>query len=283
MKRFRLAALLCGAVCALSGPLAAEPLSFSATGCGPYTAEEEPLLERYVDLVNRDGKSAFLVHLGDVVTGKNKRWPESQYTKVANILRKSRLPVLVVLGDNEWNDQEDPVQALQFWDRNFRDFEAHWKPGIALAKQSVRKENFAFTSQGVLLVGLNIVGGRVHDAQEWQVRLQQDADWVKEQFTKHATDVRAAVLLAQARPTENHELFFRQLADACRTWKHPVLYLHADGHTWEVEKAWRAPNLLRVQTDQVGRNPPVLVTVTDDPHEPFVFDRRIGAVPPPQK
>lgn len=55
----------------------------------------------------------------------------------------------------------------------------------------------------------------------------------------------------------------------------PVLYLHADGHVWQVEKGWRAPNLLRVQTDQVRLNPPVLVTVTEDSDNPFLFDRRL--------
>ncbi len=120
---------------ALAMPVAAQELHFSATGCGPYATDEEPMLEHHVELVN-------------------------------------------------------------------------------------------------------IVGGKVHDSAEWQARLQQDADWV---------------------------------AELCKAWTKPVLYLHADGHVWEVEKAWRAPNLWRVQTDQVRLNPPVLVTVTEDPDHGFCF------------
>ena len=36
--------------------------------------------------------------------------------------------------------------------------------------------------------------------------------------------------------------------------------------------------MTRVQTDQVGRNPPVQITVTDDSEQPFVFDRRLAVV-----
>ncbi|MEQ1826823.1 MAG: hypothetical protein ABL921_12790 [Pirellula sp.] len=252
-----------------------QELHFSATGCGPYAPDEEPLMIRHMELVNRDGRSEFLVHLGDVVSGSKRRWPESQYITAANILKKSKKPTFVVLGDNEWNDLENPAEGLDFWNRHFRDFERHFPQVATVEKQTQRPENFAFVSKGVLILGLNIVGGKVHDKSEWATRLQQDADWVAEQFGKHATDVRAAVVLAQARPLPEHDLFFKQLVDQCRAWTKPVLYLHADGHVWQVEKGWRAPNLWRVQTDQVKLNPPVIVSVTEDSSNPFVFDRRL--------
>jgi hypothetical protein len=253
----------------------AQLLQFSATGCGPYAPEEEPLLERYIDLVNQDGRSAFLVHLGDIVTGAKRQWPESQYEKVAAILKKSKRPAFVVLGDNEWNDLDDPAQGLVFWNRHFRDFDRYYQLDFTLEKQPVRTENFAFVHHQVLVIGLNIVGGKVHDKAEWELRLQQDADWVAQQFAKHSSDAKAAVLLAQAKPTADQELFFQQLTSLCKTWSKPVLYLHADGHVWQLEKGWRAPNLWRVQTDQIKLNAPVLVSVLDDPSNPFQFDRRL--------
>ena len=273
MLRYFLTSLF--ALVALSASIRAQSLQFAATGCGPYAPEEEPLLEHHIDLVNEDGKSEFLVHLGDVVSGSKRQWPESQYVKVSNILKRSKRPVFVVLGDNEWNDLANPDEGLEFWNRHFRDFEKHFANAPKLETQSSRSENFAFVSKGVLVIGLNIVGGRIHDKAEWATRLQQDADWVAEQFSKHASDTRAAVLLAQARPTAAHEPFFKQLAKSCDDWNKPVLYLHADGHVWEVEKGWRSKKLWRVQTDQVRLNPPVLVTVTEDPANPFSFDRRL--------
>lgn len=256
-------------------PAYSQTLHFAATGCGPYADDEEPMLEHYVDLVNRDGQSEFLVHLGDVVTGSKRQWPESQYAKVANILKRSKVPAYVVLGDNEWNDLDNPAEGLEFWNRQFRDFDKHFPNAHKLTKQSARPENFAFVSHGVLLIGLNLVGGRVHDKSEWETRLKQNADWVSEQFATHRNDVRAAVILAQARQTKDHENFFKPFTESCQQWARPVLYLHADGHVWQVEKGWRAPNILRVQTDQVRLGPPVLVSVTEDPEEPFKFDRRL--------
>jgi hypothetical protein len=274
MLRFALLIAL-GLWLGLHDTVRSQSLHFAATGCGPYSLDEEPLLRHYVDLVNRDGQSEFLVHLGDIVTGAKKKWPESQYDLVANLLKASQRPTFVVLGDNEWNDLDDPNEGLDFWNRHFRNFESHFPSIGQVDKQPERPENFAFVKHGVLVIGLNIVGGKVHDKDEWATRLQHDADWVAHQFQKHATDVRAAVLLAQAKPVASHELFFQQLEKQCVRWAKPVLYLHADGHVWQLEKGWRAPNLWRVQTDQVKLNPPVLVTVTEDASEPFVFDRRL--------
>lgn len=253
----------------------AEPLKFSATGCGPYTPEEEPLLQRYVARVNNDKESEFFVHLGDIFTGKKKVWPESQYAKIAGILRKTTVPTFVVLGDNEYNDLDNPAEGLRFWRKHFLHFDKAYKTPWTVERQKARDENFAFTHKGVLIVGINLPGGRVHDKKEWALRMQDDADWVRDQFAARKNDVRAAVVMAQAKPTPDHDLFFKQFVGHCTEFVKPVLYLHADGHDWEVHKKWRAPNLLRVQTDQISKAPPVLVTVTDAKKTPFVFDRRL--------
>ena len=274
MRRCILSLLFCIALCA--APASAAPLVFSATGCGPYSVAEEPLLERYVAKVNSEMESEFLIHLGDVVPGTKKAWPESQYAKVASILKGSRIPVLVVPGDNEWNDLSEPDIGWKHWTKHFLHFERHFKRPPKLATQPSRPENFAWTSKGVLLIGINLVGGRVHDPDEWTARMRDDADWIRQQMSLHGDKVRAAVVFGQAMPSPDHEPFFRVFAADCKAFKKPVLYLHADGHVWELEKGWRAPNLWRVQTDQLGRNPPVQVTVTDDPNEPpFEFDRRL--------
>lgn len=226
-------------------------------------------------LVNADKESEFLIHLGDVVPGSKKAWPESQYAKVAAILKSSRIPVLIVPGDNEWNDLTAPEIGWKYWTKHFLHFERHFTRAPKLSKQPDRPENFAWTTKGVLLVGINLVGGRVHDPEEWTTRMGDDASWIRQQMSVHGDKVRAAVIFGQAMPSPDHETFFRAFAADCKAFKKPVLYLHADGHIWELEKGWRAPNLWRVQTDQVGRNPPVQVTVTDDPDEPFEFDRRM--------
>jgi hypothetical protein len=275
MKRFLRTLVALAGLVACPEPASGEPLVFSATGCGPYKPAEEPLLERYLQLVNADGKSEFLVHLGDVVSGSKRFWPESQYAKVAGILKTAKVPVFVVPGDNEWNDLNDPAQGWRFWTKHFARFEENFKGFPPVRRQEVRSENFALTSKGVLLIGINLVGGRVHDKNEWQTRHRQNADWVLDNFVRSAEKTRAAVIFAQAQPTKEHEDFTKSLGEAARKFGKPVLFLHADGHVWEVQDPWMAPNLRRVMTDQISRAPPVQVTVTDDPKQPFVFDRRL--------
>ena len=252
----------------------AEPLIFSVTGCGPYKPAEKALLARYVDEVSGDGKSAFLVHLGDIFPGTLDPAPESAYVAAADILKRSKIPVFIVPGDNEWNDQKDPKTAWLYWTKHFSNFEKNFADGPVLERQAARPENFALSTKGVLVLGLNIVGGRVHDAKEWTSRHSQNNDWVKEQFAKHGANAPTLVVLAQAEPNATHDSFFKPFVEQIKAWGKPVLYIHADGHKWEVHKKSRADNLLRVQTDMVGTNPPVIVTVTDDPNEPFQFERR---------
>lgn len=230
-------------------------------------------MEKQVALVSSDGQSEFLIHLGDIVSGSKKVWPEAQYLKIADILRKSKVPAFVVLGDNEYNDLDDPAQGLRFWRKHFLHFDKQFKYAPTIQRQKGRDENFAWVSKGVLLVGVNLPGGRVHDKGEWARRLQDDADWVQDCMRKWHKDVRACVVMAQAEPTKPHEPFFKEFAAHCQEFEKPVLYLHADGHVWQVHKKWRAPNLTRVQTDMMGKAPPVLVTVTDE--ATFLFDRRL--------
>src|SRR5262249_6065890 len=152
------------------------------------------LLERYVALVSADKKSDFLVHLGDIVSGTKKTWPESQYAKVAGILKASKIPVLIVPGDNEWNDLDDPDAGWKNWTKHFLHFERHFDGAPKLAKQPERPEYFAWISEGVLMIGINLVGGRVHDNQEGKTRMQQGPQWFWKLMMKKSDKVRAVII-----------------------------------------------------------------------------------------
>ncbi len=89
---------------------------FSAMGCGPYSLQAEQALSRFIQLENENPTSQFIIHCGDIVTGKNTDWPESQYEKVAGILASgNKIPTFIVPGDNEWNDQVDPDRHWGYW------------------------------------------------------------------------------------------------------------------------------------------------------------------------
>lgn len=282
---------------AAAGGVIAEPVRFSAMGCGPYKPPDEVAMRHHVAQENLvENKSAFLIHLGDINSGvlaKSGKLGEDRYAAIAKWLSEgNQIPTYIVPGDNEWNDRPDPDVGWQFWSKHLlrlnEKFDAPWET----RRQEVRPENFAFVHGGVLFIGLNIVGGRVHDPVEWAMRFKQDNDWVEAQYAEHKDSVRAAVVLAQAnvvgqgKPKAAVNLLFQpftnRFAKLSAGFGKPVLFLHADGHTWTKDRPWKAaPNVMRVQVDLIqARFPPVQVTVDDAPDkdgEIFHFERRLTA------
>ncbi|MGB0580727.1 MAG: hypothetical protein ACPGVU_13580 [Limisphaerales bacterium] len=260
------------------------PVVFTAMGCGPYNPEAEKALSRFIALDNRAATSAFMIHCGDIVTGKNTNWPESQYVKVADILIEgNQIPTFIVPGDNEWNDQDDPAAGWSKWEKHFMMFDAKWVAPAKVVRQTGRMENFAFVLDGVLFIGINKVGGKVHDADEWQRRLKDNGAWVKEQMEKHGDHVHSAAIFAQAKASGNKvpgnsSVFVDSLKNSAKAFGKPILYLHADGHKWYVIEGDWAPNITHVQMDLISAKfPPLQVTATGDPKEPFRFDRRLSS------
>ena len=249
-------------------------LVFTATGDGPRSEEDWMIFQKQIDADNADGKTAFLLHLGDIWKG-SERLPESHYLQVAALLRTSVAPVYIVPGDNEWTDLLNPAEGWEFWTRHLLKLDEHWKKDVTIDRQSDRTENLAWVQDGVLMIGVNMVGGNMKDAAEWHARHLADAEWVKQNFAKHGGEARAAVIFAQARPKEPQEDFFAIAIEDVKTFAKPVMYLHGDGHKYEVEAGWRVPNLTRVQVDQVAKARPLMITVTHDAQTPFMFDRRL--------
>jgi hypothetical protein len=252
---------------------AAKDLVFGAMGDGPRGVEEWQMLEDQVHDLNIGRKYSFFVHVGDLWHG-TERLPESHYTRAASILKQSKIPAFIVPGDNEWNDLKDPAEGWKFWTKTFYDFDKNFKKPYTVHHQDGQPENIAFVHKGVLIVGINVVGGKIHDAEEWAKRHKKCTEWIKAQFEAHKGEVRAAVVFAQARPNDAKQLdFFMPFIDHAKAFEKPVLYLHGDGHKFNIETPWRANNVWRVQIDSVGINPPLEVHVTHDLGEPFRFIR----------
>ena len=250
------------------------PLSFGAFGDGPYNENEWPTVAKQVVQESNDPRTAFLVHLGDITKG-TATLPEWYYMGVAGLLKISKKPVYVVIGDNEWNDLVNPDIGWQLWRKHFEGFHRNFEGTHDTVTQAAQPGNFAFVQNNVLIIGLSIVGGNVHDQDEWTRRHANNLAWVNECLDFFGDEVRAVVVCAQANPynKENHGDFFDPFVERVVAYEKPVLYLHGDGHNYEHQAPWRAPNLVRVQIDSIGKNPPLLVTVTLDPDEPFIFNR----------
>lgn len=249
----------------------AASVTFAAMGDIPYAESQYGLLVQHIEKI--DPKCAFVVHLGDIKPGKDPCHVDI-YKRVAGILRQCGQPVFIVPGDNEYNDCAKPDQAWQYWVASFMRFDTNWaKPVAIVHRQPKRPEHFSFVRDGVLFVGVHVVGGRVHDADEWKQRMGDAVTWLDQQIEENGKDVRAAVVLGHATPTKNQALFFEGLTKTAKRWKKPMLYLHGDGHKWKRDRPFKAKNVLRVQVDAGGKAPPVRVTVTTDADNPFEFDR----------
>ena len=291
---------------------AGEPIIFSAMGCGPYTPPDKPAVAFYVQQENREHISEFMVHLGDVFKTPSVKKPdagatsaakkpaadepplpcqlptEKEYRHVADLLTVSNtIPTWIVVGDNEWNDLEDPAQGWKWWQKYYARFEEHFQSPWKTERQPERPENFAFVRKGVVFIGINLPGGRVHDAAEWAVRLPQDATWIKEVLTRPSmSDVRAAVVFCQANPfviksgepKNKFTSFLIPFRQAAAEWKKPLLFLHSDGHVWIDDQPWPEKNIRRIQVDKWDTKFPTLqVTVADDGDAKtiFTFNRRL--------
>jgi hypothetical protein len=280
---------------------AAEPVIFSAMGCGPYTPADKPAVAFYVRQENRERTSEFMVHLGDVfkkapvgeaAPGKppqpDQLPTEAEYHWTADLLTTSNtIPTWIVPGDNEWNDLEDPVQGWKWWQQYYFKLEERFQPPWRTERQPERPENFAFVRKGVVFIGINLVGGRIHDAAEWALRLPQDAAWIKEVLSRPSmTEIRAAVIFCQANPLvlkvgdpkEKFSPFLVPFRQSAADWKKPLLFLHSDGHVWIDDQPWPEKNIRRIQVDKWDTKfPTVQFTVADvgDAKTIFSFNRRL--------
>jgi hypothetical protein len=244
---------------------------FCAMGDTPYTPEEYITLPQQIAEMPTDIE--FVVHVGDIKGGAAP-CDESVYLDVAAILRKSEKPLFIIPGDNEWNDCTDPDQGWDFWVKHFLKFDQRWEHSIKVAHEPKHEDNFAFMREDVLFVGINLVGGRVHDANEWKTRQQRDIEWIKQQLEFENRQVNALVVFGHAKLNPHHALFQKGFEQLATDFNKPVLYLQGDGHTWIKDHPFKAKNILRVQVDQGAKAPPVLIQVDTTSSDVFQFDRR---------
>ncbi|WP_339730529.1 hypothetical protein [uncultured Gimesia sp.] len=248
-------------------------VTFYVMGDVPYKPAEDSHLPQQMTAI--PGDAAFVVHLGDIKGGAS-LCDEAVYNKVFGMLSQSQKPVFIIPGDNEWNDCTDPDQAWKLWEKYFMRFDRRWQHRLPVFRQLEREENFSFVKGGVLFVGLNIVGGRVHDAAEWKQRHADGLDWVRRNLSRFGADVSSLVVFGHAKPIKVHNDFFDPFNEVATAFQKPILYIHGDGHVWIYDRPFAAKNILRVEVDQGGIAPPLKVTVTGDKTNPFQFDRRNG-------
>ncbi|WP_140157755.1 MULTISPECIES: metallophosphoesterase [Arenibacter] len=251
-----------------------DPVSFTVIGDVPYSEEQRDGLLELINKHNASDPSEFVVHVGDIKPGAVS-CEEPIYKDVDSILRLFEAPTFIVLGDNEYNDCDNPAQGLEYWKKYFLHFNKNWTFKPEVTYQAARTENFSWTMEKVLFIGINLVGSNVHDAGEWQTRLTDNGNWVKKLMEEQQETVAAAVIFGHANIVEAGPEKFQVYTDAFRlaskSFGKPVLYVQGDGHIWYQNKPWPEKNITRLQID--GGIKAVKITVDLHKDSPFVFDR----------
>ena len=244
-----------------------QPIIFSATGDVPYGSSEVSVFQQQMLNHNKYSPSAFLVHVGDILSGGS-ACNESVYSTVSGIMKTLAVPAYIAAGDNETVDCSSPASGFNFFMKYFNNFEQNFCAPHFTERQSARPENWAFTMNGVLFIGINLAYGG-------SAAQQQAADWVRQQLEAKVSTVRAAAVFAHYSPG-NFSTFSTPFRQAAAAFGKPILFLHGHGHSWSTSYPFPEKNILRVQVDNGGAEDPVEVTVTTDNSSPaaaFVFKR----------
>jgi Calcineurin-like phosphoesterase len=261
---------------------------FYGIGDVPYTSRQAIELADQMEELPKDAE--FVIHVGDLLNRKKgEPCPESDYTLAADILRISHAPVFVVLGDNDWNDCINRDEALGFWKKHLLKFESrYWNHSFDIIRQPRRLENFAFSHNGTLFIGLNIVGGAVQSESEWYTRLTDEVSWtmglIRNFRDALAPTVGRVAIFAQADPSSHHNAFFEPFQAFVRDElqnRLPILYLNGDLHYWLYEpNFFGQSSFLRIMVTGQTVDPPVKIVVraTGDmssTKDAFEIDRRL--------
>lgn len=260
-------------------------LTFCVIADVPYYPSEADALPAQIATQMEDCE--FMVHLGDIMAGGT-ACTEDQYTQVRDLMLLSTVPVFMIPGDNEWNDcgRGAKVEAAwSNWTQHLLYMHEAWiHTKLQLTRQPNHIENFFFIRKRTLIFGLNIVGGSVQDADEWQTRLSDEAKWVMEVITQRVPiEADGIIIMAHANPNDNHAPFFSPMKDFINNDlqnAYPILYLHGDGHAWMQRRKFQdTTNYMAIQHEGGVREPILKIlanpSVYNTVNQAFQFDRQL--------
>ncbi|WP_157443086.1 hypothetical protein [Colwellia piezophila] len=278
-----------------------DAITFIAFGDTPYEtapigAAKTPFLNAFLGYLNQTDTHPlapeFTIHVGDFIKGSEskKHCNEKRYIFMKDALTaKLKTPAFIIPGDNEYNDCGNRSEAIGFWHTYLGKLEDNWsleqKTAFALTpvnRQNEQQDNFSFVRQGVLFIGINLVGSRVRDVKEWDARINNNISWLTQQIEKNEKYVRSVVIFAHADPIRNintpkyrnakyMKAVMNNILSLSTTTGKPFLFIHGDYHFFESEYSWYGKNILRVMVGQ-KMDKPIVITVTNDINTPFIVN-----------
>jgi hypothetical protein len=99
-------------------------------------------------------------------------------------------------------------------------------------------ENFAFLQNGVLFMGINLVGGIVQDQAEWDTRNEGNLQWLNESVASFEGSFKIAVIVSHADPDiESNESFFTSFFTMVQGYNERIVFVHRNLiiDSWKLE------------------------------------------------
>jgi hypothetical protein len=116
-------------------------------------------------------------------------------------------------------DCDNPNEALSFWNDYLINFERqHWDaPEWEISGGD--QENFVFSHKRVVFAGINLVGGTVHDEDEFQSRNEANLGWIDDIYRDNRRRASTFILFAHGSPPGEsfNKDFYDTLFESIRT------------------------------------------------------------------
>jgi hypothetical protein len=264
-----------------------ESFGFYVMGDIPYAPWEQVVLEQQIaDLtLNRKNNSLFTVHVGDLWKVDRTNCGLDTIDTVSSTLLAGPLPTFLMPGDNDVKDCPDPDAAWERWLSYFVPFEENWAnrslPGVpSITSFNVTRnypdypEMFAFVHRDVLFLSVHLLQHPPTDEallEIWNARQVANYEWamanIDAAYAKFV--VRAVVIFTHGLRAPETIPFFEQIGQSFTTnvfrLLTPVLYIHGDGHTFDVNltltKRLNWVNFREIQVDQGAFADPLFIEV----------------------
>ena len=267
-------------LCSACASSAARPFDIGLIGDAPYSPAQEQELATVIEAMNA-AKLAFVAHVGDLQVsppGYRTGVPpctDEALLHVRSLLGRSRHPVVITPGDNDWTDchetkpPSEPEQRLGRLRELFfvtGQTVLHGRlPGGVTSQSAAFPENLLWTHNGVLFVTLHLVGsnnnlGRTPQADaEHAARSRASIAWLRHAFAvARAQSSKAVMIVTHANPYFEDRWprfyirlvrvappsgtptgftdFLAALEEEVTAYGKPVLMAHGDSHYFRVDK-----------------------------------------------
>lgn len=233
----------------------------------------------YINDKINSGESAFVLHIGDIIKGRNagnnKRCSNASFESRRKLFSQCS-NFLLTPGDNEWNECpgyniiSNGGDMRQLWrdkfaaeQSQFHQFSTDFPSAVGggrpnIARQINNPENLFFTFNQVAVFGLNLPAN--DNYVENRSPVDTNSQWIKANLDKDRCDLKSIIIFGHTNPSSEVDAALQSYYDACSPI--PTLVINGNSHpaTYCMKKS---DNRLTL-TVEAFHSGPLLVSIVSD-------------------